>query len=145
MTQKTLNRHYYKRIGRCPYCGREKLYGEEKSCPECRAKSSAYSMRRDRIKYNKNHADWSRKTYEERKQQGICIRCGKHKAKEGQCRCEYCIAKDTRARQTREFHLSRFERGLCRWCDNPVEEGFKVCEYHHQMNIEKARKGKNGL
>lgn len=140
MTQATLNKHYYKRIGICPYCRRNKLFGEEKSCPECRAKATELSSKRDKIRYNKNHADWSRKVYQERKLKGICVRCGKRKANKGYVRCEYCRIKDEAARQIRDYHLSRYERGLCRWCDNPIENGYKVCEYHHQMNIDKARK-----
>lgn len=32
--------------------------------------------------------------------------------------------------------------GLCYFCDNPVKKGYKVCEKHYQMNIEKAEKGR---
>ena len=28
--------------------------------------------------------------------------------------------------------------GICYFCNNPVEEGYKVCEYHHRKNIEYA-------
>ena len=143
MTQQTINKHYYKRIGVCPYCHKNRLFGEEKSCPECRAKSTEYSRKRDRISYNKTHAEWSKKTYEERKSKGICTRCGKRKAKPGQLRCEFCIKKADESRRVRDWHLSRFERGLCRWCDNPIEPGYKVCEFHHKMNIEKSRKRGN--
>ena len=139
MTQQTLNRHYYKRIGICPYCRRNKLYGEEGSCPECRAKNTEYKRKKDKKHYNRVHAEWSM-TYNDRKEKGICVRCGKRNAKEGYVRCERCMKKDEAARHSRNFHLSRYERGLCRWCDNPVEDGYRVCEYHHQMNIERARK-----
>lgn len=139
MTQQGLNKRYYKRIGRCPYCLKEKIYGDEKSCPECRAKNAEYSKKRDRVHYNKVHAEWSKKVYEERKSKGLCVRCGKNRAKEGQCRCEACIAKDSKSRSIRTWHLSRYERGLCRFCNNPLEPGYKVCKYHHQQCIEKSR------
>ena len=142
MTQATLNRRYYKRIGYCPRCnGKNKLFGDEKSCPECRARETERTLKaRDAKRYNKYHAKWSKNTYYSRKEKGLCTRCGKYPAKKGQLRCEYCIIKDSATRQIREYQLSRFERGLCRWCDNPVEPGYKVCEFHHQQNIERAVK-----
>lgn len=140
MTQQTLNKHYYKHIGICPNCRRERLIGDEKSCPECRAKAYAYRLKRDRDRYNQVHAIWSKKTYADRKAKGLCTRCGKRKAKQGQFRCEYCISKDSETRRIRNCHLSRYERGVCRWCDNPIEKGFKVCEYHHMMNATKSKK-----
>ena len=143
MTQGTLNRQYYKRIGRCPRCnGRNKLMGGEQNCPECQVKAYEASLKRDKEHYNKVHATWAKNAYKERKEKGLCVRCGKHKPIDGELRCSTCKNKDTSARLSREFHLTRFERGLCRWCDNPVEKGFKVCEYHHQMNIEKCKKSK---
>ena len=141
MTQSTLNRRYYKRIGYCPRCnGKNRLYGDENSCPECRAKDAEQALKRDKTHYNKLHNEWSKRIYQERKVKGLCTRCGKRKPKIGQLRCEYCIIKDSATRQARDYHLSRFERGLCRWCDNPVEDGYRVCQYHHQMQIEKSHK-----
>lgn len=140
MTQQTMNKHYYIKIGICPHCHKNRLFGEEKSCPECRAKSTEYALKRNRIEYNKNHAEWARKTYVERKSKGICVRCGKRRAINGETRCSICKGKDETTRNIRDSHLSRFERGLCRWCDNPVEKGFKVCEYHRLMNAAKSKK-----
>lgn len=143
MTQGTLNRRYYKSIGRCPRCnGKNKLMEGENVCPDCQVKAYEQSLKRDKEHYNKMHREWEKKRYEKRKENGLCTRCGKHKPKEGQLRCEYCIAKYSASRDIKDYHLSRFERGLCRWCDNPVENGYRVCEYHHQMQIEKSRKSK---
>lgn len=141
MTQGTLNRRYYKSIGYCPRCnGSNKLMPGENNCPECAAKEYAYSLKRNKKHYNEVHARWSKTTYQKRKELGLCTRCGKHPPKEGQLRCVFCINKDSKARYKREIHLSRYERGICRWCDRPIEDGYKVCEYHHQMNIQKGQK-----
>ena len=140
MTQSTLNRHYYKRIGRCPRCnGRNKLMVGENVCPECSVKQYEQSLKRDKDHYNKVHREWSKKSYADCKEQGVCVRCRKKKATIG-TRCATCYERDNSARLKREYKPSRFERGLCRWGDNPIEEGFKVCEYHHQIQIERARK-----
>lgn len=32
------NREFYKSIGICPYCGKNKLWGDEKRCIECHSK-----------------------------------------------------------------------------------------------------------
>ena len=62
MTQGTLNRRYYKRIGRCPRCnGRNILMNGEQNCPECQIKSYEASLKRDKAHYNKTHREWSKR------------------------------------------------------------------------------------
>ena len=56
-----------------------------------------------------------------------------------------CRVRDNETRRIREGTSNRSERtkkGLCYFCNNPVKEGYKVCEKHYQMNIEKAEKGR---
>ena len=36
----------------------------------------------------------------------------------------------------------RYKQGLCYFCDNPIKDGYKVCEMHYRMNIEKANSSK---
>lgn len=31
---------------------------------------------------------------------------------------------------------------MCYFCDRPVKNGYKVCEYHHKKNIEYANSNK---
>lgn len=144
MTQQAINKRYYKRIGYCPKCnGKNKLLEGENCCPDCASKQYAYSLKRDRNHYNEVHKEWSRKAYQKAKEEGICVRCLKRKADYG-ARCSICAMKMAESRRIRKHKESRFERGLCRWCDNPVEEGYKVCEYHHQVQIERAKRSKNG-
>lgn len=103
MTQDTVYMHYYKSIGYCPRCrGKNKLMGDEKNCPECRAKSYAQYLKRDKEKAREYLREWNKRKYHERKEQGICVRCGKRKAQHGIVRCALCNAKDTDTRHTRE-------------------------------------------
>lgn len=37
---------------------------------------------------------------------------------------------------------NRVKNGLCFFCDSPVKEGYKVCEKHYEMNVQKARSKK---
>lgn len=130
----------------CPRCGKNDLMGDETICPECRAKSVNNSLKnRKKDEYNAYHKEWAKSTYQKRKESGICTRCGKRKAPEGYFKCSVCRAKDNETRRIREGtseQSERIEKGLCYFCGNPVKKGYKVCEKHYQMNIEKAKKGR---
>lgn len=140
--------------GMCPVCGKRKLWGDENACLECKTKRSENAMK-NREKngtehYNKTHREWSRKTYEIRKQHGICTRCGKRPAQEGYSTCQSCRYKEKvkqRERRNINGYMTREERqeyrtevGLCFFCDNPVKPGYKVCERHYNMNVESQKK-----
>lgn len=135
-------------MGICPICRKEPLFGQEKTCPVCRAKNTEMTLKareKDPEHYNKVHREWSRIEYQRRKEQGLCVRCGKRKAYKG-LRCGICAEKDLQARHAREpLKLPRSERvknGICYFCDRPIKPGYKVCETHYQMNVEKSRKRK---
>lgn len=130
----------------CPRCGKNDLMGDETICPECRAKSVNNSLKnREKDEYNVYQRNWSKSTYQKRKESGICTRCGKRKATQGLTTCAMCRARDNETRRIRKGFSDRSDRskiGLCYFCDNPVKKGYKVCEKHYQMNIEKAEKGR---
>lgn len=130
----------------CPRCGENDLMGDETICPECRARNTNNVLtKRNRSEYNTYHNEWSKITYQNRKKQGMCIRCGKRKATEGMTTCALCRARDNETRIARVGTHDRSERtenGICYFCDNPTKKGYKVCEKHYQMNIENAEKGR---
>lgn len=137
---------FYRRIGICPKCQKNVLMGDEKSCPECRAKDATYKAllrEYNREEYNSYMRSYHRHLYEERKRNNICTTCGKRNAESGYQTCDMCRSKRLNRRRVKNCTKSRFERGLCRFCDNPVEKGYKVCEHHHRMNIEKANNEKS--
>ena len=130
----------------CPRCRKNDLMGDETICPECRAKEVNNAMKnRDMDRYNSYHNEWAKSTYKKRKEAGICTRCGKRKASDGYTTCAICRAKDNETRRIRVGTSDRAERiskGICYFCENPVKKGYKVCEKHYQMNVEKAEKGR---
>lgn len=113
------SRELYKKlqaVGVCPRCGKNLLYGDEKSCVECRAKSAeAMSKKRatDVEKYNERQKAWRKARYEKDKKNGICTRCRKRKAGPGHTTCAFCRETMRRARVKMPERTGRYEQGLC--------------------------------
>lgn len=143
---------FYRSIGICPLCKKNRLFGSEKTCPECRAKESEriYRIReRDREKYNKEHNLCEKRIYSERLKNGLCPRCGKIQTDKRYKLCSYCRNKKAKnSEKNRAKSESKTERrvreGKCIWCENPKKEGYKLCEYHYKMNVEKSKKADRG-
>lgn len=137
-------RKFYAENGICPRCHKNKLFGDEKVCLECKAYSTNKTLekRKERKEeYNAYMRDYQKKEYNKRKEAGICTRCGKRKAESGNTTCGICRNKERESRLARNGEKNRSDRylkGICFFCDNPIKHGYKVCEKHYKMNIEKA-------
>lgn len=136
-------RDWYSSHGICPRCCKNDIMGDETICPECTASESNNTLKnRNREKYNLYQKKWQKANYQLRKEKGICTRCGKRKAMDGYFTCRICRAKgreDKKIRYGKPDRSERYKNGLCYFCDNPVKPGYKVCEKHYQMNVEKSR------
>lgn len=65
-------------------------------------------------------------------QDGLCVECREHPAKEWQRRCEWCrVARNERQQKERQ---ARFEAGLCVRCPNRHVEGGRMCEECRQKS-----------
>ena len=118
-------------------------------CAECSAYAYEITMNsRERLgkeHYNKAHKEWSKRTHHEMIQKGICTRCRKRKADYGYKTCGICREKGReykRMKYGKPDRSERYKQGLCYFCDNPIKDGYKVCEKHYKMNVEKANSGK---
>ena len=145
--QKT--RGWYQIHGICPRCRKNNLFGDEKVCPECSAKAYEYAMRsRERLgkeHYNLQQAELHKNQHHKRIELGICTRCGKREADSGYKTCGICRAKTRnykREKYGKPDRSERWKQGLCYFCDNPIKDGYKVCEKHYQMNVEKSNSSK---
>ena len=124
------NKQCYKEVGICPICRKVPIGSSESSCPECRANESIQCNNRRnkseeaRKRYNQEHKQWAKLTYKKDVEKGICPRCRKRKAKAGTKKKTW------------------IENGLCCFCGGKVKDGYKVCEKHYQMNVEKSRSRK---
>lgn len=136
------NRIFYIEHGLCSRCGKERVFGEETICPECNSKAYISKMRQDKNLVNEKHREWSKRTHHEMIEKGICTRCRKRKADGGLKTCAMCREKKNRRYLEKNFgkldRSKRADMGICYFCDNTVEIGYKVCEYHHRKNIEYA-------
>ena len=139
------DRKWYIENGICPVCRDNFLFGDEKVCLECGALKYAETMKsRERLgreHYNEVHREWSKRTHHEMIQKGICTRCRKRKADYGYKTCGICREKGRkykRVKYGKPDRSERYKQGLCYFCDNPIKDGYKVCEKHYQMNVEKS-------
>lgn len=82
----------------CPQCGKTRLYEKEKLCSDCLEKSRLSNTR-----YRENNIELSRERDRarikartvERKNQGLCTKCGRRKATFGYSTCPICRIKAT--------------------------------------------------
>lgn len=85
------------KMGICPVCKKERIYGDEKRCGECAEKHNAQQRQRyrndiDNYKARKKANVKARtKRYEE---QGLCTKCGRNKVDKTKRWCESCRAKE---------------------------------------------------
>ncbi len=138
----------YQSIGICPHCQKNKLFGDERTCVECRAVGAEYKAKMyedpdKRKKMIKSSMESKRKRKERRRAQGLCVQCGKRPADIGFVTCRICRGKNNaKKRQEYEPATKRAEwvaNGKCFLCGDECEAGYKVCAKHHQMSIENAQ------
>ena len=143
------DRKWYRENGICPRCRKNIILGTENVCPECSAYEYEITMNsRERLgkeHYNEVHKEWSKRTHHEMIERGICTRCRKRKADYGYKTCGICrekIRNYKRIKYGKPDRSERYKHGLCYFCDNPIKDGYKVCEKHYQMNVEKSNSNK---
>lgn len=137
-----------RKAGLCVSCGKEDAFTMigRRYCADCSEKRN--ETKRKYWKNNENYREAQinkkRKIYEERKNNGICVRCGKRKVN-GFAQCDYCRASQRRA-WDRDRKKPRGGDGICYSCNKEKAiEGKKLCErcYNDRLkNCEKARKAR---
>lgn len=129
------NREFFKSMGLCPRCGKNKLFGEEKECPECLAMMYEIN-KRSKERRNITSSDYFKKYYQQAKESGLCCDCRKRKAVEGHVYCQNCREKRKELgkiyRRSKDNNaLERSERpdyGLCYTCGNPLDRDGRICK-----------------
>lgn len=99
--QRIETKHFYLNLGFCPVCHKYPIYGDEKECPECRARR----IKNNRLSTEKARAegkDWAdprhgteraKSRYRRLAEVGRCVKCGKLKPMPGKKMCGICAEK----------------------------------------------------
>ena len=128
------NRQFFKDNNLCRVCGKNKLFGDEKTCPECLAYMAEVN-KKSREKHGGNSA-YYKKDIKRLKENGICRGCRKRKVVEGKTYCEICLEKkrirsqEYRRRKTVDG-LRRSERPaykLCYTCGSKLDREGRICQ-----------------
>ena len=122
----------------CVRCGKEDAEPHKVLCAECAAKCAASNKRYwdalDDVSRQK-FAQQKRALREQLKSMGLCPRCGK-KALNGRKHCLECLLKARRVSK-QQYEVRRvktnFTEGTCRYCNEPVEPGKKLCAKHLEI------------
>lgn len=125
-------RKMYLSIGICPRCRKNPVEPNKHACYECLDYDKVrYRKSREDGTYKKQKADTERKRIvaNQRREQGLCYRCGKYKS-DGLCKS--CKAKAKMYRDKRRCNIERSERpsyGLCYICGKEeLHDEHKVCK-----------------
>lgn len=133
------NRDYRRKIGVCTRCGKNKAEPYKKLCLECLgADQDRYAEKKTTDEQRERDKLRKRKLSEERREKGLCTRCGKRSAKNGGI-CNVCKAYLKRYRDKNRQDIMRSERtdfGICYICGKrPVEKDKKVCAECYETRL----------
>lgn len=145
--------NYYKLIGRCPACKRNKSAPNHVICLQCMSDVSERNRRRrekltpeQQKAESKRAVENKRKRKERRKAEGVCVECGKRPPKEGRIRCEICLRKHRermRDYYRRKGHKPRvlfYDHDKCWICGDESLPDKRVCAKHMTMCVDNLSK-----
>lgn len=121
-------RAFCRSVGICPVCQKNKLYGNERNCVECRAKNYARNLNQPKVVRHINT------THYKRKAEGLCVKCGERPPENDRVMCSRCLikeqnrAKSYRARGTEVPRNERVSYGLCYTCGEKLDRDGRLCQ-----------------
>lgn len=142
-------KEFYEKHNLCRRCGKNKVYGTDRYCFECRAYYNEYNRKyienspQDRKeKYKKRRSEQRKEVYYRLKEQGICVCCRKRKALPGKVSCGVCseknkLVKELKRNPKQNTFEYRLENGLCYFCGEPLKDKTKtICLKCHEKRVE---------
>lgn len=134
---------WHKAHGICVNCGKERACHGLILCADCWEKNNIRSRKyyeKNKEKHKAQMRENGRKLYKERREKGLCTKCGK-KAITGKSLCLNCYAKKRRRKDKRwKNDIPRSERpayGMCYICAKPLNKFEKICdECHEKLSIQ---------
>lgn len=141
------DRKFYQSLGYCPICKQNHIFGDEKTCPECRIKLRKYDLKVLAKESTKQRASaYGKRRYAELKEKHICPHCGKRKAASGRVSCKICLDKANRRVKEKRNAMPRDSReykDLCVQCGKlPKTKDSKLCSECYKKSIANLNKAR---
>jgi hypothetical protein len=130
---------WYKKNGICVQCLRYDASPGKVRCEVCLAKNAEVARKRREKMKSVSRAEEYRKMRETRKEQGLCIWCGKPRCSYSSVFCIDCRIKNQRKNNARKKGVARSERplyGMCYRCGKQVRLGDKLCPECRNQSID---------
>lgn len=140
---------WYKQMGICPQCGTNKAAPNRVRCEECLAKNAESADKHRKTKHIPNRITYFKDLREQRKENDLCIWCGKPICSTSTVFCIDCKIKNQRRNDNRKSGIERSERheyGLCYICGKSAVDGNRLCEDCYKRscdNLPQSKGGKN--
>lgn len=128
---------WLKEHGICVNCGQEDACIRSIYCEKCGEKF--YNRNRKNYlanieEHKKRNREYSKRLYAQRKEKGLCPKCGK-KAVDGKTLCLSCLVKQRKRKDPRWNNSversMRNDVGLCYVCGKPLQKYDKLCDDCH--------------
>ena len=146
------NYNWFKQHGLYAACGKNPAERNRVYCYECNMKLSETKRKyweSRTVEQKKAISVYHKNWYNERKEKGICVRCGRSTNNNGKTKCNECLAKTNRQQKQKHIQagiISQEERGngiYCYRCCKPVEnKDEKLCESCKKKATENINKGR---
>lgn len=138
---------WYKKMGICPQCGTNKAAPNRVRCEECLVKNSESVKKYRKINPAESRRAYNKNLREQRKENGLCIWCGKPICSTSTVFCIDCKIKSKRRNEQKKSGIERPERheyGLCYICGKPAVDGKKLCEDCYKRSCDNLPQSKEG-
>lgn len=127
---------WYKEHHICVRCHKRESFYNHVLCEICIEKNNNHSLTYCRPDYSKKKNQEQKKSlYRSRKEQGLCVRCGK-KALKNHVLCLECNVRNNRRAKENRSKNKEYIENKCKRCNNQCVPGKKLCP----ECLEKARK-----
>ncbi len=139
MSYATDTYYFFKHRGICTRCQKEMALDGYTMCADCLANEA---VRASKHAPPSEQAKQRRKgKYQYRKQNGLCVDCGKPRHKDSASYCyEHMLY---HKRKSREYNASKDKiYAGCPRCGKPSKPGYKLCEYHYNLAVNAAKEGR---
>lgn len=135
---------FCREIGVCTTCNKNKAAPNHVQCADCLYKQTLYRMKykpakEKKEKYIRNKSEARKIQYEQRKEDGLCVRCGRKILDKRYVVCHICrneMSKRKREQYAETHEMkSKYDRNACRICGKQVVQGKRYCKEHYQDKL----------